>query len=218
MRCTPSARTTAAVATAVAVTAVLTGTGVAGAAVDAGKSVFVVNDASRPVPTRATGTTPVTGTVEVGNLPSTQAVTGTVSVDNLPQTQEVTGTVGLDPAANTVRTQGETVVAFQQRYCLDEPSTAGVLDEAETGLIDVSAYETVRVLVKSTFTRTTTYRITTESGPAFVRLAEGRADQDSGALHVFEVPGTALRIRLQNRSPDTADFEANCPDVVVWGR
>lgn len=53
----------------------------------------------------AAGSTPwpVTGTVNVGNLPATQQVSGTVGVSNFPSAQAVTGTVGIDSAHNTVR-------------------------------------------------------------------------------------------------------------------
>jgi hypothetical protein len=69
------------------------------------------------------GTLAVNGTVNVGNLPSTQTVDGSVSVSNLPATQTVSGTVatnttlvapipagtnvigktGIDPASNGVK-------------------------------------------------------------------------------------------------------------------
>jgi hypothetical protein len=214
---TPSARTATAVTTAVVLTAVLTSTGVAGAAVDAGKEVFVTNDASRPVPTRATGTTPVTGTVQVGNLPSTQAVTGTVEVGNLPETQAVTGTVGLDPAANTVRTKGQTVIAFQDDFCLGTPSAFSEEDTAEIGPIDVSPYESVRVLISGDPDAGTSYSIDTLAGPVVAhQLAAGQTDDFNRAVHVLELPGTSLRITLVNRG--SAGLGSNCPDVVVWGR
>ena len=54
-------------------------------AADNFKDVLVVNTATEPVP--------VTGAVNVGNLPATQPVSGTVDVGNLPATQTVSGTV-----------------------------------------------------------------------------------------------------------------------------
>jgi hypothetical protein len=68
-----------------------------------GSDVTVTNDATRPVPVAPQGTTPVSGTVNVGNLPATQQVGGTVNVGNLPSTQTVQGTVGIDPSSNTVK-------------------------------------------------------------------------------------------------------------------
>ena len=59
-------------------------------------SVLVTNTASNPVP--------VTGTVNVGNLPATQPVSGTVSVGNFPATQSVTVSGGTISAAQQVST------------------------------------------------------------------------------------------------------------------
>lgn len=65
-------------------------------AVSKATDVFITNDASSPVP--------VSGTVNVGNLPATQPVSGTVNVGNLPSTQQVSGTVdiGTMPAPQNV--------------------------------------------------------------------------------------------------------------------
>lgn len=78
-------------------------------------SVFVTNDSAHPVP--------VTGSVAVNNLPTTQQVDGTVDIGNLPATQHVDGTVGIDSSANTVRIdRGQTVPvtssddAYRQAY------------------------------------------------------------------------------------------------------
>lgn len=49
--------------------------------------VIIGNTASNPVP--------VTGTVNVGNLPATQTVDGSVNVGNFPATQAVSGTVNV---------------------------------------------------------------------------------------------------------------------------
>lgn len=48
-------------------------------------SVEVSNDSGSPLP--------VSGTVNIGNLPTTQPISGTVSIGNLPSTQPVSGTV-----------------------------------------------------------------------------------------------------------------------------
>jgi hypothetical protein len=63
------------------------GPSAAAAVTKAATDVFITNDATSPVP--------VTGTVNVGNLPATQAVSGTVNVGNLPATQAVSGTVNI---------------------------------------------------------------------------------------------------------------------------
>lgn len=60
--------------------------------------VIVTNPASSPVP--------VTGSVNVGNLPTTQAVSGTVSVSNLPATQPVSGNVGIIGTPNVLAVPG----------------------------------------------------------------------------------------------------------------
>jgi hypothetical protein len=53
--------------------------------------VVVTNPTSSPIP--------VAGSVNVGNLPATQAVSGTLNVGNFPSTQAVSGTVEAKPAA-----------------------------------------------------------------------------------------------------------------------
>jgi hypothetical protein len=58
--------------------------------------VLVMNTSSNPVP--------VAGTVNVGNLPASQAVTGTVNVGNFPTSQNVNVTGGSVTAAQKVST------------------------------------------------------------------------------------------------------------------
>ncbi len=53
---------------------------------------------------------PVTGTVNVGNLPATQPVSGTVSVGNFPATQPVSGTVTIGNSPTVVPSVDTTVV------------------------------------------------------------------------------------------------------------
>jgi hypothetical protein len=62
-----------------------------------GLPVLVENHAGQEVP--------VTGTVNIGNLPATQQVNGTVNVGNLPATQQVAGTVNVGnlPAVQDVQ-------------------------------------------------------------------------------------------------------------------
>lgn len=70
-----------------------------GTAAQAAKDVLVSNSTDdEAIPTRPVGTTSIAGTVQVGNLPATQAVTGTV---------------GIDPAANTVELGGTPAFAVQ---------------------------------------------------------------------------------------------------------
>lgn len=70
--------------------------------------VLVVNTSSSPVP--------VAGTVNVGNLPSTQQVSGTVNVGNLPATQNVNVTGGsistAEKASSVIGQTGFHSVAF----------------------------------------------------------------------------------------------------------
>lgn len=65
--------------------------------------VVVTNTGSSPVP--------VTGSVNVGNLPATQAVSGSVSVSNFPATQPVSGSVNVGNFPSTVSVQGSTAPA-----------------------------------------------------------------------------------------------------------
>jgi hypothetical protein len=65
--------------------------------VNIGNEVEIANDAGNPVP--------VTGTVDVGNLPAVQTVTGTVDVGNFPAVQDVEVT---NFPATQVVTQGTT--------------------------------------------------------------------------------------------------------------
>src|SRR5215472_5313730 len=58
-------------------------------------SVTVTNTNANPVPTVATGTTAVIGTVGINNLPAVQSVSGTVAVSNFPSDQTVNGTVNV---------------------------------------------------------------------------------------------------------------------------
>jgi hypothetical protein len=74
-------------ATAAFIAGSILGPSAAAAVSKAATDVFVTNDATSPVP--------VAGTVNVGNLPTTQAVSGTVNVGNLPATQAVSGTVNI---------------------------------------------------------------------------------------------------------------------------
>lgn len=112
-----------------------------GTASQLAKDVFVSNSTdNEAIPTRPIGTTDVTGTVEVGNLPATQNVAGTVDVGNLPAVQNVAGTVGIDPAANTVElagTPGFSVQMPAQPKYLDYSLTAG--DNGEETEIIVGA-------------------------------------------------------------------------------
>lgn len=88
-------RTAVALVAATALGAALLSPGLALAAAEASKGVFVNNTASSPVPTTAVGTTAVNGSVAVSNLPTTQQVSGSVAVSNLPATQQVAGSVGI---------------------------------------------------------------------------------------------------------------------------
>jgi hypothetical protein len=86
----------------------------------------------------------VGGTVNIGNLPATQNVGGTVNIGNLPATQPVSGTVAIDPAHNQVHDNFTTVA---QQY-------SGVVAPQQTvtvggGPIDVSAYKEMTVVAGS---------------------------------------------------------------------
>jgi hypothetical protein len=78
-------------------TSTLTATQAASANSGVGLPVLVENKAGQNVP--------VTGTVDVGNLPAVQNVNGTVNVGNLPAVQNVNGTVNVGnlPAVQNVQ-------------------------------------------------------------------------------------------------------------------
>lgn len=70
-------------------------------------TVLVVNSSSSPVP--------VAGTVNVGNLPTSQAVTGTVNVGNFPASQNVNvsgGSVATVQKSSIIRSQGFHAIDF----------------------------------------------------------------------------------------------------------
>lgn len=73
---------------------------------------------------------PVSGTVNVGNLPATQAVSGTVNVGNFPATQ-------------TVASGDQTQILFDGNYTLDATGADHL------GSFPVSAYREVRLLVET---------------------------------------------------------------------
>lgn len=104
-------RTAVALVAATALGAALASPGLATAAVEASKDVIVRNTTASPVPTKAVGTTPVSGTVDVGNLPATQQVAGTVDVGNLPATQQVAGSVSVDNLPATQQVAGSVAVS-----------------------------------------------------------------------------------------------------------
>lgn len=86
-------------------------------------NVFVTNDADNPVPITGAvnvgnlpATQDVTGTVDVGNLPATQDVAGTVNVGNLPATQQVTGRVSIDGPVTTSGTTTEPWKLHRDRH------------------------------------------------------------------------------------------------------
>jgi len=103
----------------------------AGSALAADKDVVVTNTAANPVP--------VTGTVNVANLPATQNVSGTVSVGNLPATQDVRvvnpedsrevyqAEVNLDFTAGQFFSTGDIVVPPNRRLVIEYASCEGVL-------------------------------------------------------------------------------------------
>ena len=81
---------------------------------------------------------PVTGTLGVSNLPSTQQVSGTVGVNNFPSTQQVSGTVGVNNFPSTQQVSGTVGVnnfpSTQQvsgTVTADQGTTPWIVTEAE---------------------------------------------------------------------------------------
>jgi hypothetical protein len=157
--------------------------------------VLVTNPASSPIP--------VTGSVNVGNLPATQAVSGTVSVNNLPSTQPVSGTVSVGslPAQTTV------LVNNSVRPYLNDAMVA-------TSTLDVSGYRTIRVNATVNCNGVGSYIFVYTLGQSHI-LDYVRGEGSQVEINkTYEVPGTDVWILLGCDHTIQADFS----DAAVWGR
>ena len=99
-------------------------------------SVFVTNDTAHPVPTRAIGTTAVSGSVNVGNLPATQPVSGTVEVADSREPFETR--IDLEASGATVST-GSFSVPAGKRLVVEFVSAAVNVPNGQTPLVSLNA-------------------------------------------------------------------------------
>jgi hypothetical protein len=90
------------------------------------QQVLVINSSASPVP--------VTGTVNVGNLPATQPVSGTVSVGNFPATQNVNVTGGTVTAAQKVSTVMTSTGFHEVAFLADDVLSFGAAGLNVTGI------------------------------------------------------------------------------------
>jgi hypothetical protein len=153
--------------------------------------VFVTNNDASSVPVHSVGTTQVTGTVSVGNLPATQPVSGTVNVGNFPDAAAVTTAKLVDTTLEALTTSNM---------------------ESD---IAVAAYRTVRLNVKALpacAAGTTTITVSESgAGANLARFDQFDVTVGNPANMVYQAPSTSIDVRL--------DGVANCEAVVkVWGR
>ena len=166
-------------------------------------SVFVTNSGSSQA-------IPVTGSVNVGNFPSTQPVSGAVSVSNFPATQPVSGSVnvgGTVSVGNFPSTQTVTgsVRSSDQTTRLAHSEVAGEINGGGNnqvtllGSTDTSAARTVRLDIGCL-----NAAISTCSTAHVLVLADNFVIDvfDIGntgfASRTYDVPGTFLKVYALN--------------------
>ena len=149
------------------------------------KDVLITNDASRPVPTQAVGTTAVEGSVSIGNTPS-------VTVANAPE-------VTLQGSDNLTRSADMTQLIIDDDWQHD----GGFLD-FERGSF-VNEYRSVRYLItRQTFCSTDIeYVVSANMSFGAARsyvIDEGvipASGPDNARTGVVELPGNILRIQIR---------------------
>jgi hypothetical protein len=157
-------------------------------------NVIVGNTTTNPVPVDVQNASlPVTGTVTVGNLPTTQSVSGTVNIGNLPSTQQV--------AVNENTTQLASVVGAVV--------PGGAFDFTIPGndSFDATGSQTIRVTVQSTEPITMTLF---EGG---VQLRLDRFQVPDFVSKTYDVPGDEILYSFDN--PNGSDAFVS---VQVYGR
>lgn len=129
----------------------------------------------------------VTGSVNVGNFPTTQAVSGTVNVGNLPQTQQVAGF--------------SEVLAAETGHSLDSSHFMS------TGTLDTTADKEVKVYLQCSPTNAgncdhVQVQVGTEPGTtAFLFDDFFLSDYDT-VSRIETIPGTNMGMGITNESPD----------------
>ena len=158
---------------------------------------------------------PVTGTVNVGNLPATQPVSGTVTVGNFPATQPVSGTVTVGNSP-TVVPSVDTIVVTKGSMTLPANGNSNV------GLVNanVSPYKQLRL---------TLFCISpSDCSPAsFVAATPDLVSNGLFSIDSFSFPAVTFGLTRTYDLPGTAGFQvlginhgstAITVDFVLYGR
>jgi hypothetical protein len=153
--------------------------------------VVVANGAASPVPVAGTvnvgnlpATQAVSGSVNVANLPATQPVSGTVNVGNLPETQPVSGTVGISgtptvnvgnlpetqPVSGTVGISGTPTVSVQERQPFHGHASINI-NAGNTSTIAVPAGQ--RLVIQSVSMQSTSATMTSCTPMTFWTTLDG---------------------------------------------
>jgi hypothetical protein len=202
--------------------------------------VVVTNTNANPVPVSGTvnvgnlpATQAISGNVSVSNFPATQPVSGSVSVSNLPATQAVSGTVGIDPANNQVRVANLPAVQNVSGTVGIDPAHNTVQEDFTTQVVPVSPalanpVSGVTYVTDSAVDATHFEHLTIElvnNGSPSCNGGELVAFDDHGVTQLKQTfVGTPIDYRgtIDNPSPHiTIVFSAlgNCQlDVLIFGR
>jgi hypothetical protein len=166
-------------------------------------NVIVTNTSANPVPVTVQGTADVAGTVNVSNLPATQAVSGTVNIGNLPAVQAVSISQG--------------TAVLDEMDAQSVPAATSLFFNPANHSFDATAYGTIRVSMIATCSAPMTLTLSqaNSGGLALVTLLDevqvpcGRP----GFSKSYDVPGGVIYFAFANpgASPATVWFEA-------WGR
>ena len=173
-------------------------------AADAFKDVFVTNTAASPVPTRAVGTTPVEGSVSIGNTPDVKvANTPDVMVANTPSVTVANNPgVSLLGSDNLTRSADHTQVVFEDTWEHD-----GSFLAYERGAF-VSDYKTVRYLIVRQGPCSTDIEYVVSANMSFGAARSYVIDQGvvpaSGTVTgLVELPGNILRVVIRGGTAES---------------
>jgi hypothetical protein len=144
----------------------------------------VLGTPTHPLRTDPTGTTtqPVSGTVNVGNLPASQTVSGTVNVGNLPATQQVSGSVTSADTSSVITETQLTPTGSSQNLVVDA---------------NVSSAKEIRVSVacsQSTNCPGVEVGVFTTTSTGVYRLGDFILGSSEGISQTFDVPGTNITV------------------------
>ncbi|MFZ5817926.1 MAG: hypothetical protein ACOY93_21960 [Bacillota bacterium] len=153
----------------------------------------------------------LTGTVNVGNLPETQAVSGTVNVGNLPAVQEVSGTVTVANMPSVIESSGSILLEGRFLSASDEilepiGDSVVVPEGSTTSIIyDVSEYTGVQLWIANFVIGTGVVTITDvlEAGSIWVYHDIDEPAMTKGQHRAaYQVMGKYLKITLSTPPAD----------------